>query len=64
MKGQYLFYSFLPGVTAAVLTSQPVWAGETVGLEPTSSSTVATVVASVDTKDIYDQSSTNHIIEV
>ncbi|MEH2118489.1 TolC family protein [Nostoc sp.] len=27
MKGQQLFYSFLPGVTAAVLTTQPVWAG-------------------------------------
>ncbi|MEH2159469.1 MAG: TolC family protein [Nostoc sp.] len=27
MKGQQLFYSFLPGVTAAVLTTQPAWAG-------------------------------------
>ena len=27
MKGQQLFYSFLPGVTAAVLTTQPGWAG-------------------------------------
>ncbi|MEH2403538.1 TolC family protein [Nostoc sp.] len=27
MKGQQLFYSFLPSVTAAVLTTQPVWAG-------------------------------------
>ena len=26
MKGQQLFYSFLPGVTAAVLTTQPAWA--------------------------------------
>lgn len=27
MKGQQLFHTFLPGVTAAVLTSQPAWAG-------------------------------------
>ncbi|MEH2195134.1 MAG: TolC family protein [Nostoc sp.] len=27
MKGQQLFYSFLPAVTAAVLTTQPAWAG-------------------------------------
>ncbi|HEY9799288.1 MAG TPA: TolC family protein [Leptolyngbyaceae cyanobacterium] len=27
MKGQQLFYSFLPGVTAAVLTTQPAMAG-------------------------------------
>lgn len=26
MKGQQIFYSFLPGVTAAVLTTQPAWA--------------------------------------
>ncbi|MDZ8187045.1 MAG: TolC family protein [Nostoc sp. ChiSLP02] len=26
MKGQQLFHSFLPGVTAAVLTTQPAWA--------------------------------------
>ncbi|MBG1270947.1 TolC family protein [Nostoc sp. WHI] len=26
MKGQQLFYSFLPSVTAAVLTTQPAWA--------------------------------------
>ncbi|MFQ4141375.1 TolC family protein [Chlorogloeopsis sp. ULAP02] len=26
MKGQQIFYSFLPGVTAAVLTTQPTWA--------------------------------------
>ncbi|AKG23084.1 TolC family protein [Calothrix sp. 336/3] len=26
MKGQYIFHSFLPGVTVAVLTSQPAWA--------------------------------------
>ncbi|AFZ58742.1 TolC family protein [Anabaena cylindrica FACHB-243] len=30
MKGQQLFYSFLPGVTAAVLTTQSAWAGTTV----------------------------------
>ncbi|MFO5528746.1 MAG: TolC family protein, partial [Cuspidothrix sp.] len=28
MKKQQLFYSFLPGVTAAVLTTQPAWANE------------------------------------
>ncbi|MFK0729832.1 MAG: TolC family protein [Gloeotrichia echinulata GP01] len=27
MNGQQLFHSFLPGVTAAVLTTQPAWAG-------------------------------------
>jgi outer membrane protein TolC len=26
VKGQQIFYSFLPGVTAAVLTTQPTWA--------------------------------------
>ena len=26
MKGQQLFHSFLPGVTVAVLTTQPAWA--------------------------------------
>ncbi|MDJ0735528.1 MAG: TolC family protein [Nostocaceae cyanobacterium] len=26
MKGQQIFHTFLPGVTAAVLTTQPVWA--------------------------------------
>ncbi|MBW4645008.1 MAG: TolC family protein [Goleter apudmare HA4340-LM2] len=31
MKGQQLFHSFLPGVTAAVLTTQPAWAGTVKG---------------------------------
>ncbi|WP_088242027.1 TolC family protein [Calothrix rhizosoleniae] len=31
MKGQQIFHSFLPGVTVAVLTTQPVWA-ETVNV--------------------------------
>lgn len=42
MKGQQLFYSFLPGVTAVVLTSQPTWA-ESVNiseLQPVASSSV------------------------
>ncbi|MBE9036730.1 TolC family protein [aff. Roholtiella sp. LEGE 12411] len=42
MKGQQLFYSFLPGVTAAVLTTQPAWA-DTVkasGVKPRSSPSV------------------------
>lgn len=30
MKGQIIFYSFLPGVTAAVLTTQPTWAQQVV----------------------------------
>ena len=30
MKGQIIFYSFLPGVTAAVLTTQPTWAQQAV----------------------------------
>lgn len=45
MKGQHLFYSFLPGVTAAVLTTQPAVAEamkvSSVQLVP-SSSVVAT----------------------
>ncbi|MDZ8236638.1 MAG: TolC family protein [Nostoc sp. ChiQUE01a] len=44
MKGQQLFHSFLPGVTAAVLTTQPAWA-ETVkvsGVQLASSSSVLT----------------------
>jgi outer membrane protein TolC len=42
VKGQQLFYSFLPGVTAAVLTTQPAWA-DTVkasGVQPRSSPSV------------------------
>jgi OMF family outer membrane factor len=31
VKGQQLFHSFLPGVTAAVLTTQPAWAGTVKG---------------------------------
>lgn len=30
MKGQIILYSFLPGVTAAVLTTQPSWARQVV----------------------------------
>jgi len=30
VKGQIIFYSFLPGVTAAVLTTQPTWAQQVV----------------------------------
>ncbi|MFN6515400.1 MAG: TolC family protein [Nostoc sp. CreGUA01] len=44
MKGQQLFHSFLPGVTAAVLTTQPAWA-DTVkvsGVQLASSSSVLT----------------------
>ncbi|MDZ8104644.1 MAG: TolC family protein [Nostoc sp. DedQUE12a] len=44
MKGQQLFHSFLPGVTAAVLTTQPAWA-DTVkvsGVQLASSSSVST----------------------
>ncbi|MDB9373833.1 TolC family protein [Nodularia sphaerocarpa] len=42
MKGQYLFYSFLPGVTVAVLTTQPAWAGTVNGIQLASSSSVLT----------------------
>lgn len=44
MKGQQLFYSFLPGVTAAVLTSQPALAGamKVSSVQPASSSNVLT----------------------
>ncbi|HYW20547.1 MAG TPA: TolC family protein [Nodularia sp. (in: cyanobacteria)] len=42
MKGQYLFYSFLPGVTAAVLTTQPAWAGTVSGIQLASSPSVLT----------------------
>jgi outer membrane protein TolC len=44
VKGQQLFHSFLPGVTAAVLTTQPAWA-DTVkvsGVQLASSSSVST----------------------
>ena len=42
MKGQQLFYSFLPGVTAAVLTTQPALAGvmKVNGVQPASSPSV------------------------
>ncbi|WP_414550374.1 TolC family protein [Anabaena sp. CCY 0017] len=42
MKGQYLFYSFLPGVTAAVLTTQPALAGTVSGIQIASSPSVLT----------------------
>ncbi|MEH2115882.1 TolC family protein [Nostoc sp.] len=44
MKGQQLFYSFLPGVTAAVLTTQPAWAGtaKLTGVQLASSPSVST----------------------
>lgn len=42
MKGQYLFYSFLPGVTAAVLTTQPALATTVNGIPIASSSGVLT----------------------
>ncbi|MEA5502170.1 TolC family protein [Halotia wernerae UHCC 0503] len=48
MKGQQLFYSFLPGVTAAVLTTQPTLAGEmkVSGIQLASSPNVLTSVDS------------------
>ncbi|AFZ25462.1 outer membrane protein [Cylindrospermum stagnale PCC 7417] len=44
MKGQQLFHSFLPGVTAAVLTTQPAWAStvKVSGVQLASSPTVST----------------------
>ncbi|WGV27070.1 TolC family protein [Halotia branconii] len=53
MKGQQLFHSFLPGVTAAVLTTQPTWAGEmkVSGIQLTSSPDVLT---SVDSRTFVD----------
>ncbi|MBD2355271.1 TolC family protein [Tolypothrix sp. FACHB-123] len=44
MNGQQLFHTFLPGVTAAVLTTQPAWAGtvKVNGLQPASSPSVLT----------------------
>ncbi len=46
MKGQQLFHSFLPGVTAAVLTTQPAWAGtvKVNGVQLTSSPSVLTSI--------------------
>ncbi|MBW4454887.1 MAG: TolC family protein [Nostoc indistinguendum CM1-VF10] len=44
MKGQQLFHSLLPGVTAAVLTTQPAWAGtvKLTGVQMASSPSVLT----------------------
>ncbi|MDZ8227651.1 TolC family protein [Nostoc sp. ChiVER01] len=44
MKGQQLFHSLLPGVTAAVLTTQPTWAGtvKLTGVQLASSPSVLT----------------------
>ncbi|MEH1934970.1 MAG: TolC family protein [Nostoc sp.] len=44
MKGQQLFYGFLPGLTAAVLTTQPAWAGtvKVTGVQLASSPSVLT----------------------
>ncbi|WP_392530938.1 TolC family protein [Nostoc sp. C117] len=46
MKGQQLFHSFLPGVTAAVLTTQPAWAGtvKVTGVQLASSPSVLTSI--------------------
>jgi outer membrane protein TolC len=46
VKGQYLFYSFLPSVTAAVLTSQPALARTVSGFKLTSSPSALTFTQS------------------
>lgn len=46
MKGQYLFYSFLPSVTAAVLTSQPALARTVSDIKLTSSPSALTFTQS------------------
>ncbi|MEH1780298.1 MAG: TolC family protein [Nostoc sp.] len=50
MKGQQLFYSFLPGVTAAVLTTQAAWAGtvKVTGIQRASSPSVLTSIYGQD----------------
>ncbi|MHC5595789.1 MAG: TolC family protein [Nostoc sp.] len=50
MKGQQLFYSFLPGVTAAVLTTQAGWAGtvKVTGVHLVSSPSVLTSTSGQD----------------
>ncbi|MEH2060530.1 MAG: TolC family protein [Nostoc sp.] len=50
MKGQQLFYSFLPGVTAAVLTTQAAWAGtvKVTGIQIASSPSVLTSTSGQD----------------
>lgn len=45
MKGQQLFHSLLPGITAAVLTTQPVWAGS---LVPVSAVKLKTTNSSIE----------------
>ncbi|MEA5617838.1 TolC family protein [Cronbergia sp. UHCC 0137] len=59
MKGQQLFHSLLPGVTAAVLTTQPTWAGvvKINGVQPLSSPNVliSTPGRALDTKDMTDK---------
>jgi len=44
VKGQQIFHTFLPGVTAAVLTTQPAWAGtvKVSSIQPTSSPSALT----------------------
>jgi outer membrane protein TolC len=51
VKGQQLFYSFLPGVTAAVLTTQPALAGvmKVNGVQPASS---PSVLATTDSQSL------------
>ncbi|MEH1872313.1 TolC family protein [Nostoc sp.] len=50
MKGQQLFHSLLPGVTAAVLTTQPAWAGSVklTGVQVLSSPSVLTSIYGQD----------------
>jgi len=45
VKGQQLFHSLLPGITAAVLTTQPVWAGS---LVPVSAVKLKTTNSSIE----------------
>lgn len=48
MKGQQIFHTFLPGVTVAVLTTQPAWAGtvKVSSVQPKSSPSVLTFTES------------------
>ncbi|MCC5646953.1 TolC family protein [Nostoc sp. CHAB 5824] len=50
MKGQQLFHNLLPGVTAAVLTTQPAWAGtvKLTGVQLASSPSVLTSIYGQD----------------
>ncbi|MTJ13094.1 TolC family protein [Anabaena sp. UHCC 0187] len=56
MKGQQLFHSFLPGVTAAVLTTQPAWA-TVIKVSDVQLTSSPSVLISTDSRNLFTDNS-------